>query len=210
MISFAVYCLVAIVNLVSAAFFKETIRKLSKACLMPALVVCYLLGPQHILIWVIAALIASWIGDILLINKDNPAFFKLGLAAFLISHALYIVAFLTLAGSLNVFALIISVILAIPLTLAILKLVNANASMKIPVTAYAVVIVLMSVSALQLMLVRPGHASVIVFIASLIYIFSDSLMAYLLFHNKPKYFNVITMAPYIIAQGAIILGLTLM
>jgi len=34
-------------------------------------------------------------------------------------------------------------------------------------------------------------------------------MAYLLFNGKPKYFNLITMIPYIIAQGGIIMGLVL-
>jgi hypothetical protein len=32
----------------------------------------------------------------------------------------------------------------------------------------------------------------------------DTFMAYHLFHGKPKYFNFLTMIPYIIAQGGII------
>ena len=215
MISFGIYCVTGIVNLVSAFFFKEGLRKISKCCLMPALLIFYLLGVERILFLVIAALVFSWAGDIFLINKDKQIFFKSGLAAFLVSHIFYIIAFLTLAESVNIPALVISVVIAVPVTLAILKLLNASPPMKIPVAAYAVVIMLMSMAALQLMLARPDFSHpaaatrVLIFAASVVYLFSDTYMAYLLFHGKPKHFNVITMIPYIIAQGGIIMGLVL-
>jgi len=214
-ICFGIYCVIGIVNLASAFFFKEGVRKISKCCLMPALLVFYLLGTERILFPVIAALVFSWAGDVLLINKDKPAFFRLGLAAFLVSHIFYCIAFLLLAGGVNTVALIISVVIAVPVTLAILKLLDAKAPMKIPVAAYAVVIMLMSLSALQLMLAGPGLADagrtpgILVFAASVVYLFSDTFMSYLLFHGKPKYFNVVTMIPYIIAQGGIVLGVFL-
>jgi len=204
-----VYGLVGIVNLVAALFFKESIRKLSKACLMPALLVFYIVGVGQIQFLVIAALVFSWAGDVLLIQKEKPTFFRLGLAAFLLSHVLYAIAFVALAGSVNVLALVVSAVVAVPLGIAMLRLINPDAAMKIPVTAYAVVIILMSMAALQLMLVRPGFPGVQVYVASLVYIFSDALMAYLLFHRQAKYFNVITMIPYIVAQGGLITGLVL-
>ena len=206
---FGIYCIVGIVNLVSALFFKEGLRKISKICLMPALLVFYFLGAGRVLFPVIAALIFSWAGDTLLINKDKQIFFKSGLAAFLVSHIFYIIAFLMLAGSVNTLALIISVVIAVPMGLAMLKLLNASPPMKIPVAAYAVVIILMSMSALQLMIARLDFAGILIFAASVVYLFSDTFMAYLLFHGKPKYFNFITMVPYIIAQGGIIMGLVL-
>jgi uncharacterized membrane protein YhhN len=209
MITFVIYCLTGIVNLGSAFFFKEGLRKISKGCLMPALLVFYLWGAEQVLFTVIAALILSWAGDIFLIYKEKQIFFKLGLAAFLVSHIFYITAFLMLAGGINIMVLIISLAIAIPLVLAVLKLLNAQAPMKIPVAAYAVVIVLMSMSALQLMLARQGFAGIIIFTASLVYLFSDTFMAYHLFHGKPRYFNFLTMIPYIIAQGGIIMGLVL-
>jgi len=201
--------LVAVINLISALYFKEGLRKITKCLLMPALLVFYIFASEQIDFLVIAALVFSCAGDVLLIKKDKEIFFKLGLAAFLISHVFYLVAFLIMAAGLNYLALIISVIIAVPVVLIILKLLKASPKMKIPVIAYAVVIVLMSLAALQLMLAHPGFASMIVFAASLIYIFSDSFMAYLLFNGKPKYFNFITMLPYIIAQGGIIIGLVL-
>ena len=209
MITFGIYCAISIINLASAFFFKEGLRKISKGCLMPALLLFYLLGAGQVLFPVIAALVLSCAGDIFLIYKEKQIFFKLGLAAFLVSHVFYIIAFLGLAGGINIPALIISAVIAVPMGIAILKLINAKAPMKIPVAAYAFVIIMMSMFALQLMLACMSFAGVIIFIASVVYIFSDTFMAYHLFHGKPKYFNFTTMIPYIIAQGGIIMGLVL-
>jgi len=209
MIALGIYCIIGIVNLASAFFFKESFRKTTKCCLMPALLVFYLLGAGRILLPVIAALVFSWAGDIFLIYKDKQIFFKFGLASFLVSHIFYIIAFLIFARNVDILALIISVAIAVPMGLFILKLLNASQPMKIPVAAYAIFIILMSMSALQLMLARSGYAGIIIFSASIVYLFSDTFMAYLLFHGKPKYFNCITMIPYIIAQGGIIAGLVL-
>jgi len=209
MICFGIYCLAGIVNLASALFFKEGVRKISKCCLMPALVVFYFLAAQRFNWLIPAALVFSWAGDFLLIKKEKPLFFKLGLAAFLVSHIFYIIAFILIAGNIHTLAFIISIVVAIPLTLFILKLLKAPKPMKIPVAAYAVVIMVMSIFALQLMLAWPGFPGTLIFGASLVYLFSDTFMAYLLFNGKPKYFNFITMIPYIIAQGGIIMGLIL-
>jgi len=207
MITFGIYCLTAVINLVSALLFKETLRKITKCCLMPALLVFYIFNAGQIDFLVIAALVFSCAGDVLLINKDKQVFFRLGLAAFLLSHVFYIIAFLTKAGSLNITVLIISAVTAVPVVLVLLKLLNASPQMRIPVIVYAIVIVVMSLCALQLMLAYPVFAGILIFAASLVYIFSDTFMAYLLFNGKPKYFNFITMLPYIIAQGGIIIGL---
>ncbi|MDR3247774.1 MAG: lysoplasmalogenase [Treponema sp.] len=226
-----VYILIGLVNLMSAAFFWETPRKITKAALMPVLLAFYIFSAGDLIIPVIPALIFSFAGDVLLIKKEDPRFFKLGLAAFLVSHIFYIISFLLLAGILygqaagggvvqpaslpsrnevtHGIGLIVSIIVGVPLGLLILKLLNPSKVMRIPVTAYAVVIELMSIAALQLMLARFNGPSILIFAGSLGYIFSDSFMAYFSFNGKPKYFNFMTMLPYIIVQGCIVGGLVL-
>ncbi|MBL7708473.1 MAG: lysoplasmalogenase, partial [Chitinophagaceae bacterium] len=42
--------------------------------------------------WIIAALVFSWLGDVLLMfQQEQPIFFLLGLSAFLIAHIFYII-----------------------------------------------------------------------------------------------------------------------
>ena len=209
MIVFGIYCIVALVNLVSAYFFKEGLRKVTKCLLMPTLLGFYLMQTEHVYLMVIAAIVFSWAGDIFLIKKDKPLFFRMGLVAFLLSHVFYIIAFLEQTASYNFVALAISAVVVIPLTILILKKINPPKPMKIPVAVYAATIMMMSMAALQLMLASPFLPAILIFAGSIVFIYSDSSMAYLLFGEKPKYFNVITMIPYIIAQGVIIMGLAL-
>lgn len=44
--------------------------------------------------WILAGLMASWIGDLLLISEHSPRIFGAGLLAFLAAHVLYTLAFL--------------------------------------------------------------------------------------------------------------------
>jgi len=146
-------------------------------------------------------------GRCAVIRKEEPKFLRLGLGAFLLGHVFYIIAFLTLAGGIQVGALLGSILVAIPLCVVLLRLISATTEMRVPVAVYAVVIFAMSIAALQLLLSHPFGATATIFIGSLVFMFSDTMMAYLLFHNRPKQFNFITMVPYIIAQALIILGL---
>jgi len=206
----AAYLVTAIVNLASAWTFREGARKVSKCLLMPVLLAVYLVGARPFLITALLALVFCWIGDVLLIRKEEPKFFRLGLGAFLLGHVFYIIAFFTLAGGVNVGALLGSILVAIPLCIALLRYINASQEMRIPVAVYAVVIFAMSIAALQLFLNRPSGATLTLFIGSLVFMFSDAMMAYLLFHNRPKQFNFITMVPYIVAQALIMFGLVTM
>lgn len=43
--------------------------------------------------WILAALVLSWIGDVLLIKSDSKFFFQSGLVSFLLAHVSYIIAF---------------------------------------------------------------------------------------------------------------------
>lgn len=43
--------------------------------------------------WILAGLVLSWWGDVLLIPRDSPASFRAGLASFLLGHVAYAVAF---------------------------------------------------------------------------------------------------------------------
>lgn len=206
---FVAYCVVAIVNLVSAYFFKDTVRKVAKVALMPTLLVFYLIASTHVIWMVVVALIASWIGDIVLMSDNSPALFLAGLVAFLVGHLFYISTYLSLAGHIRVVPLILSLLVGTLVVIAYIRLLKPQGAMRIPSSAYACVITLMSLTALQVLVARPGVATAILFASSVVFVFSDALMGYLVFHGQPKYYYVITMIPYILAQGGIVMGLVL-
>jgi len=201
------YALVGLVYEVAAVRFREKLRKLAKVALMPVLGIFYGVAAPHPLVVTLVAIAFSWLGDILLIRKAEPRFFRLGMAAFLLSHVFYIVTLIALTTSLHVPALVVSLGVALVAEILLVRLIDPPAAMRVPIIVYGVVILAMSVCALQYALAAASLRSILVFIGSLVFIFSDVLMTYFAFGKKPKYFDAITMVPYIIAQGLIIDGL---
>ena len=206
-IALTAYALVGAINLASAIRFMEGLRKLTKIALMPVLLLFYFISVAEILAVVIIAIVFSWLGDIFLIRKDEPKFFRLGLVAFLLSHVFYIVALVSITIGFHIPALIISIVAALIIEVILPKVIKPPKAMRIPVIIYGAVILAMCVFALQYMISNITPGSILIFAGSIVFVFSDSLMSYLAFREKPKYFNAITMLPYILAQGFIVFGL---
>ena len=202
-----IYALVGSVHELSAIKFWDLARKITKAALMPVLLIYYIVTANNLLSVAIIAIIFSWLGDILLIRKDEPKFFRLGLVAFLLSHIFYIITVVLLTQSLHIPVLIVSIVVALVAEFLLPRIINPPKAMRGAVIIYGIVILTMSVYALQYTMSSISLYSVLLFIGSVIFIFSDTLMTYLSFGKKPKYFNAITMLPYIIAQVLIIFGL---
>jgi uncharacterized membrane protein YhhN len=202
-----VYIIVGLIQEASGLFFWETPRKITKALLLPVLIVFYFAASSSVLVTVIIAFAFSWLGDVLLIKKEIPKFFRLGMVAFLLSHVFYIVAFLSLTNGIHLTVLIVSCVIAAVAEIFLPRIINPPKAMKIPIIVYGVVILVMSVAALQYMLSAINIRTILLFAGSVIFIFSDCFMSYHAFREKPKYFNAMTMLPYIIAQGLIAWGL---
>jgi uncharacterized membrane protein YhhN len=94
-------------------------------------------------VWVLAALLGSWWGDVLLIPRNAPGVFRAGVLCFLLGHLGFVVAFCTRGLSIGASAL------AAPLVgvaaVLILRWLNPKVSddMRIPVQIYIAVISLM-------------------------------------------------------------------
>ena len=203
-----VYALVGLIHEVSAVRFWEKTRKSTKAALMPVLLAYYIVASANLLAVAIVAIAFSWLGDIFLIRKEEPKFFRLGLVAFLLGHVFYIVTIVLMTQSLNIPALVVSVCVALVAEIFLPKIIKAPKAMRGAVIVYGIVILAMSVCALQYMLSFFSLGPVLLFAGSVIFIFSDTLMTCLSFGKKPKYFNAITMLPYIVAQALIVFGLS--
>jgi uncharacterized membrane protein YhhN len=194
-------------HLVSLVWFNRKLRVVTKICLVPLLLAIYLSGAELIFVSLVVALVFGWWGDIFLLNISEPRFFRLGLASFLVGHLCYIPSFLYAAGTLNVPALIISAVVAIPLGVVTHKFTRPEKSMNIPTIIYEIIIMLMSLSALQLLLARRDAGSLLVFAGSLCFLISDTLLAWFTFRTKPKYGDFFVMLTYIAAQSGIVWGM---
>lgn len=140
---------------------------------------------------IILALFFSLIGDILLLNKK---FFLYGLSSFFIAHVFFTIGFTSFYGfDWNVIVLIPLVIIA-GVYYNFLK--KDLRSYSIPVLMYMIVIVVMSWQAINLFI----HSGEMIFlgiaIGSVLFSFSDSILAYDKFKKSLKFAEIIILSTY--------------
>lgn len=96
--------------------------------------------------WVLVALCLGWVGDVALVS-ERPGWFRLGLAAFLLSHLAYVAAF-TVLGSRAIAAGTAALVLLVPAVgIGRWLLPHVPRRMTVPVVAYIVVITAMVAAA---------------------------------------------------------------
>jgi uncharacterized membrane protein YhhN len=134
---------------------------------------------------------------------------KLGILSFMTGHVLYMIKFTLVVGGdysipVRQFAMLIPYILY---GACIYRLLSRKlGSMKPLAVLYLTIIILMSFKSLTVL--KAGILSFIpVFIGSIFFLASDSLLAYDLFVRKAKYSSIIIMFTYVAAQILIITGL---
>jgi uncharacterized membrane protein YhhN len=90
--------------------------------------------------WILLGLVLSLAGDVLLIPKERPRVFLVGLVAFLLGHVAYTIAFAVRGLDLPTVAVALVAVLALGLLALRWLLPHVGASMRRPVLAYVVVI----------------------------------------------------------------------
>ena len=182
----------------------------SKALLMPLLLLFYCLEADRIDPWVVAALAAATLGDILLLKPDVAVRFLSGLGAFLAGHVFWAVVFLRstdgLRGVPAWFALA-----AIPyLGFAVWflrKLWKEVAGKRAALIVYCLAIVFMSLMALARAFTHGGTAFWLPFAGSLLFLASDTTLAFLVFHKRTAWGDVLCMSAYVAAQSLLVVGM---
>ena len=151
------------------------------------------------------ALFFSWLGDCFLIYKEDTLFFMLGLGSFLLAHIAYIVSFIKFKKVITYPAITSLVVVFIIYTLVLMYVLwSGLGQMKIPVVIYAIVLTLMGITGV----VHNIRVNILPVIGVVLFIISDSLIAYTKFVGPLYVSGLLIMATYIMAQFLIIQGLS--
>jgi uncharacterized membrane protein YhhN len=158
---------------------------------------------------VIAALVFSWMGDIILqLTQFNESFFLVGLGSFLITQLIYMFAFFITPGKNALFFKKIYMI--VPVVLygwGILSLLSDGlGDMKLPVTIYTVVILSMLLAAINREKKVNRQSFLLVLAGAILFILSDSLIAINRFEQPFELARIAIMSSYITAQYLIAVG----
>ncbi|MBT8340175.1 MAG: lysoplasmalogenase [Desulfatitalea sp.] len=195
--------------------WKRRVAKITKPALMPALLWLYLSFASLPSSYIIAALCAGWLGDIALMIQPNKkmasTMFMVGLLFFLMGHIFYGICFFsqsaTLFNKIPLFALMYLPYLIYCLVLyTYLFAPGVQPTLRIGAILYSIALTTMSFSGLTLLVFSPSTATAILFIGTLIFISSDSVLALKDIGQKKQLPDRYIIGSYIIAQMFIVMG----
>ncbi|MDR6845901.1 lysoplasmalogenase [Flavobacterium granuli] len=177
--------------------------------LMGAVIVSEGFPTKNILL---TALTFSWIGDIILLLTDRgELYFILGLVAFLISHLVYIALFSKQKNTRTIENKTIFWIGALAIiayfVLMIGTLFPKLGPLKIPVLVYALVITTMLFFAFKGNLKWAIPANNYILIGAIVFVSSDSILAFNKFYAPIAHASFYIMATYCLAQYLIVAGI---
>ena len=158
----------------------------------------------------IAALIFSWFGDVLLLfTKRSELYFIMGLVSFLTAHIFYAILFVKEIRKANgklKFKNVGLVFIILYLLSFMYVLFPHLGSLKIPVIIYALAITTMLFIAWQLSKYWPMPLSILLLTGALSFVLSDSILAINKFYQPLPSPGFLIMATYLYAQGALVIS----
>jgi len=202
----------ALVNVCASSDDKKHARLIyfSKPLLMPLLIAYHVVSVEEIEWLLVCALGFGFLGDVfLMLPGEKEHNFMLGLAAFLVNQVLYVVLFITSAGGL----VRVPASLAFGLAYLVFGIVYYRllapglGKFKAPVIVYMICIISMGVAALLRWDAVSAQSFWLVTGGSLLFVVSDSVLAWDKFRGELRLGRVIVMATYIAAQFLITCGI---
>ena len=203
---FLLFGVILIGDLVAIQLQNKELQFFFKPLIIPVIIGFFVSSVKSITIgiskWILAALLFSLLGDVLLMFEEkNSIFFLLGLSSFLLAHVFYIVFFhqvrIKEKVKGNPFLLVIVVIYY---TALITLLSPYLADMKVPVLVYGIVISFMFMLAMHMLFIKNKPAGQWMMMGALLFVISDSLLAINKFYSSFEAAGVLIMLTYGLAQ----------
>lgn len=201
------------VHLAAIAGGKETLRHVTKVLLMPFLALGFFVLWRDISIepvpWlVVAALIMGCVGDTCLIDHQHSMGFPLGLASFSIGHVLYIWQMCRITAAPAIWMVVLLVLVYGAGTVMTFKKLTPFLPKKLlgGCLFYMLVLCTLSATAAVGVLTDFSVGTVILFLGTLVFLLSDTILSFEIFKEETKNGNLKVMITYIAAQLLIAVG----
>ncbi|MBP4142400.1 lysoplasmalogenase [Flavobacterium sp. P4023] len=203
----------SLIYLVIILLGREDITAFLKPFLLPFLITAvYLQENFSSKKTLLIAITLSWIGDIILLfAAKGEIYFIGGLIAFLFSHVFYIILFnkqlkIYLRKSKTIYWIGITLIIIYLIGMMVLLMPNLG-ELLLPVFVYAMTISIMLLFALKGFLNWHKPANTYILIGAIIFVASDSILAFDKFYAAIQYSTFLIMSTYLTAQYLIVIGI---
>ena len=199
----ALFVTVALLDIIAIVTEREALRYFFKPMVIFSLALLYWLSSTSKNKWYLMALSGSFLGDVFLLF-EGQLYFMLGLGSFLLAHLFFIkIVFNTLTKPKLNTVLLSAVVFSGFLLVLLYILGSHTGNLLIPVMVYGLVISSFGCISLISYLNLKSKASLMLFLGALVFIFSDTLLAFNKFINTTEVLGVVVMGSYIVAQYVI-------
>lgn len=191
-------------------------RKYTKPFLLPLIIAYYLAASSNISIVLVIALVASWLGDVLLIPKGNK-WFTAGGISFMVTHFLFIVVYAQQVDfSKILWAVVIpSTIIYYGISVWVVHTLKPTTPkmMLAPMVFYLMCNSTMNLFSLMQLISNPCKATITAFIGAILFFISDCTLYLTRYHKNKnlifkKHFTV--MLTYIVGELLITVGMVML
>ncbi len=212
----ALFVFFSAVHLIDCYSSKRRSSAKTKPFLVP-LILCYYLFSVNVPTWqLVAALVASWLGDVLLIPSGQK-YFVLGGSAFTAAHIFLIDLYrchITFSSVRPLIVVAAAVVYAAVIAFACRLLWQyLDGFTRFAMITYLCVNTGMNLFALMQLLSHPGLAAALTFLGAILFFTSDVVLFIVRFHKRPSFIwkrHFVIMATYIAAEFLITQGMLLL
>lgn len=201
-----IFLFILLADLTAVYLDNEILRTITKPLLMPVLAIYLLTQTKSVnsglKAWIILALFFSWAGDILLMFEERKSiFFLLGLSAFLIAQVFYIIFFHNIRMKEYIRGNALLLLLVIVYYAILISILSPFlGDLRLPVRIYGVVLSFMLMLAMHTMFSKNKKAGLWMMVGAILFVASDSLLAFNKFYATFNYAGIIIMLSYGLAQ----------
>ena len=210
------YIAVSVLHLAASWRDDAAQRKKTKPFLLILLLLFYLFSPGKPSLFLVLALLASWLGDVLLIPKGHK-WFTMGGIAFMFSHLFFVLLYSSQI-SLSKLKLLPILLLAAAyygFSLFIIRKIRDTTpkAMVLPMYFYLFCNSTMNIFAMMQLLSRPSLAAAVAYVGALLFYVSDCCLFLVRYGKKPeiifkKHFTV--MLTYLLGELLIVIGILML
>lgn len=210
------YLAVSALHLIASWRDDSDLRKKTKPFLLILLLLYYLFAADKALLWLVLALLASWLGDVLLIPKGHK-WFTMGGIAFMFSHLFFVLLYCRQISLSKVSPVLILLLAAAyyGFSLFIIRRIRGNTpkAMIAPMYFYLICNSTMNIFAMMQLLSRPSLAAAVAYLGALLFFASDCCLFLVRYGDKPeiifkKHFTV--MLTYLLGELLIVVGMLML
>lgn len=195
----ALFLIVSILDIIGVALNNSLMQAIFKPLIILSLITLYYFTVNKKNKWYLLALVFSFLGDILLMDKNN--LFLYGIGAFLLTQILYIFIIVRQMQRPSNFHKYLYAFLFVNYVVYLLTLLKPNlGDLFYPVLVYGITISVFGLVATLNYVTKRTRLALYLMLGAMLFIASDSMIALNKFHVAKTFYPVMIMITYVSAQ----------